>query len=147
MKKTNKKKAFETNNKNKTTKKSQFENEQNKKLCKGCDLCCKYVNFGIDVPNNPKAHDEVIWFIMHKNVYVWIDKHNNWFFKFVTPCEHIKNGLCNIYGKRPHMCREYSHRECERYNPEKDEMFAFHTPEEFIYYLKQCRVKYKGNYK
>ncbi len=83
--------------------------------CKNCDLCCKYICLEIDKPTEKKDFDEIKWFLLHKNIWVYIDHDGSWNIQFNTPCEKLNNTLCGIYEKRPQICREHSIEDCEKY--------------------------------
>ena len=82
--------------------------------CHECDLCCKYICMEIDTPKTKKDFDEIRWFLLHNNVWIYIDHDSSWNIQFNTKCKQLKNGLCGIYKKRPQICREHSHKECEK---------------------------------
>jgi Fe-S-cluster containining protein len=81
--------------------------------CDGCTECCEYVALEIDKPENLKDFENVLWFILHKNVWVYIDFEGDWYIQFDTPCKKLNSdGLCDYYQKRPSMCRDYSVKDC-----------------------------------
>ena len=47
--------------------------EENMNLCSGCSLCCEYVSVELDKPTGKGDYDEVVWLLLHKNVWVYID--------------------------------------------------------------------------
>ena len=122
------------------------EDELNKKLCGRCTKCCEYVNIPLDMPTTEEEFDNVLWYILHKNVYVWISKKNKWFVRFNTPCKPLKKGRCKEYSTRPMLCREYDQKKCENYKIQKELKCAFHTKEEFLSYLKKRRKEFYGFY-
>jgi uncharacterized protein len=100
--------------------------------CKGCDLCCRYVVIEIDKPKTEEDFDEIVWFLVHKNVRVFIDNDNSWNLQFDSACEKLKGGKCSIYDKRPSICRKYSTESCEKYGAGKSYKKLWKTSEEFI---------------
>ncbi|CAK0761902.1 conserved hypothetical protein [Gammaproteobacteria bacterium] len=120
--------------------------EKNKILCGGCAKCCLHINHEIDPPENDEDCDYIIWFLLHENVSVWVDDENVWYIEFKTPCKALKNNLCNIYEKRPQVCREYLQDKC--LNSNLDDDLSFNNPEEFLDYMKkEKRYGYDGFYK
>lgn len=88
---------------------------KNKNPCDGCDLCCRHIALEIDEPETDKEFDQIRWFLLHKDVWVFIDNDNSWNLQVNTPCEKLgENGWCSYYEKRPTICREYSPGNCER---------------------------------
>jgi len=124
----------------------QREDALNKKLCGTCTLCCEYVNVPIAPPKDEDDFDYLLWCLIHQNVYVWVGKRNQWNVKFMTPCKPLKQGRCSRYKTRPMLCREYSQDHCEKGNPTKDEVHAFHTQEQLLAYLRQKGLPFFGFY-
>ena len=92
--------------------------KDNKKLCKNCTKCCEYICISIDKPTTKTAIDEIIWFLLHENIEVFIDNDNDWTVEIKTKCKALtkKNGHCKIYEQRPEVCKEHDHEECEHHN-------------------------------
>ena len=122
------------------------EDKLNKKLCCKCTKCCEYVNVKLDTPETEEEFDNILWYLLHKDVYVWIGKKNKWYVRFNTPCRPLKKGSCEEYNKRPMLCREYSQKKCENYKPAKDEKHSFHTRNDLILYLKKKKKQFYGFY-
>lgn len=117
--------------------------EKNKMLCDNCDECCRYIALEIDKPKNEEDYDNIIWFLLHKNVHVYIDWDNEWLVEFTTPCKMLdpKTKLCKIYGKRPKLCRAYKQADCVRHNHESAEKISFNTADEFKTYWQELKKK------
>jgi hypothetical protein len=114
--------------------------------CFGCSLCCRYVSVEIDKPriNSKKDIDEIKWFLLHKNIEVYIDNDNNWNIQFNTKCKKLKkNGLCAIYKTRPQICREHSVDECEKYGGGKPYKVSFKNIKQFEKWLDSEKRKSK----
>ncbi len=109
-----------------------------KKTCENCEgECCKYVAVEIDTPETLKDFEDIKWFVMHKNVNVFIDEDDVWHVEFLTPCEFLdKNGRCSIYEKRPQICRDYDQEECPFHNSYK-EKHTFKSLEDIEKYIKK----------
>ena len=87
---------------------------EDKNPCDGCDLCCRHIAVEIDEPETKKEFDQIRWFLLHRDVWVFIDNDDSWNLQVNTPCEKLNNGMCSYYEKRPAICREYSVDNCER---------------------------------
>jgi Fe-S-cluster containining protein len=77
------------------------------KLCIECQKCCK----NIAVYTHPDFYDcsakEVLDFYKMRGVGVQKDK-GAFLISFSFPCPHLTQDGCNIYEKRPKLCREYN---------------------------------------
>jgi len=118
--------------------------EKNKHLCSGCDDCCHYIAVEIDRPASKKDYQNIIWFLLHKNVKVYIDWDNNWYLEFITPCQLLnRQGLCDDYPSRPKMCRDYHQDDCTKYNQKPAEKISFSSAEAFKRYLKRKKINWE----
>jgi len=89
---------------------------KNMNRCAGCSKCCEYVALEIDKPEDQEDFDQIKWFLLHKNVWIFIDHDNSWNIQFNTPCEKLtEEKLCGIYETRPQICRDYSNESCEKW--------------------------------
>jgi len=120
---------------------------ENKNWCAGCDACCRYIATELDKPTTKRDYDNIIWFLLHENVGVYIDWDNDWYIEFKTPCRALKNKLCLIYQERPMMCQEYDQAECTHHNHEAPEKIYFHNADEFKKYLNTNKKNKKKNKK
>ncbi len=65
---------------------------------------------------------------------------DEWMVQLETRCRHLgADRRCGIYETRPHVCRDYSEKECE-VNSEDDGR-SFYTPEEFLAHMEKTRPK------
>ncbi len=121
-----------------------MDEKKEEKTCEGCaGLCCKYVSIEIDVPEEIDDFEDIKWYVIHKNVNVYVDEDDEWYVEFLTPCEYVReDGKCSIHEdftknpeiKRPKICKEYSTDECPFYNKYK-EKYTFkniHDVENYI---------------
>jgi len=116
--------------------KNQKKSKKTEKLCGNCSDCCKYVALELDKPTDADDFENIIWYLHHKNVNVYIGWDNKWYLEFITPCQQLnKSGLCKIYEKRPKMCREYQQEDCTKYNDEPAEKFYFKSADDFKKYI------------
>jgi Fe-S-cluster containining protein len=103
--------------------------------CNGCSLCCRYVAMEIDKPENQKDFDQIKWFLVHKDVWIFIDHDNSWNIQFNTPCEKLEENLCGIYETRPRICQDYSSENCEKYGEGNSFKLLWKNMAEFEEYL------------
>lgn len=119
------------------------KDQENKELCHRCDECCRYIATEIDKPTAKRDYQNLIWFLLHENVGVYIDFDNDWYLEFKTPCKALKNNLCSIYNERPQMCREYNQADCTNYNKSKAEKYYFNDADELKKYLKRKKISFE----
>jgi len=118
--------------------------EVNKKLCQGCTKCCEHVALEIDEPTDREDFDNIIWYVMHENVFVYIDHEDDWCIEFKTKCKGLdKEGLCNIHSVRPDVCKNYSQENCEKHGEDSPYKHLFQTREDVIKWIKE-KTKLKG---
>ena len=111
---------------------------KDKNPCYGCSLCCRYVALEIDTPEDDEDWDNIYWYLLHKNVWVWIDNDDSWNLQFNTPCEKLtKEQWCGIYKDRPMVCKRYTSDACERYGEGKAYKLLFKNAEEFQKWFKE----------
>ena len=109
---------------------------KNKSLCAGCTKCCEHVAIEIDKPEDGEDFRTIMWYVMHKNVYVFVDEDDEWYVEFRTTCESLQdNGLCGIYDIRPDICRDYDQSDCERTGTPY--VSCFRSKEDVINYVKK----------
>ena len=118
---------------------------KNKKLtCDGCSDCCKYIATEIDKPKTKDDFDNIIWFLHHKNVGVYIGMDNKWYLEFITKCKNLSaKGLCKIYETRPKMCRHYKQIDCTWHNSEPAEKIYFKSAKDLGEYSEKKRLSIK----
>lgn len=125
-----------------------MKSKNNKKSkCKNCNCCCRHISIEIDKPTSNTEYDYIIWYLLHKNVMVWIGHDNHWYVEFKTSCKGIKEGKCKIYHVRPDVCRKYDPSECINSDEDPAEKHLFKNPKEFLKYLNSKKIKYNGKYK
>ena len=114
-----------------------------KKLsCGDCNAkCCRYVATEIDKPENKKDYENILWYLLHENVEVFIED-DDWYIQFSTPCKALdKNWECTIYPKRPEICKGLSIENCERNGEGEPYDIVFKEPEDFVEYMKKKGIK------
>jgi len=82
--------------------------------CQDCGAkCCGHIALEIDKPASEQDFDNIRWYLCHEGVQVFVED-KKWFLQVATRCRHLdENNLCRIYRRRPKICREYSHENCE----------------------------------
>lgn len=126
--------------------KDKIEGAPKGQTCEGCSLCCRYVALEIDTPEDSEDIDQIRWYVLHKNVWVFIDHDDSWNLQFNTPCEKLDENLCSIYEKRPQICRSYSTENCERYGEGDSFKVLFRNLEDFEKWLKEDENHKKFDY-
>ncbi|PKL40417.1 MAG: zinc/iron-chelating domain-containing protein [Spirochaetae bacterium HGW-Spirochaetae-1] len=105
--------------------------------CRDCGgKCCQYIAIEIDRPTTKKGYDFIRWYLLHKNTNVFVDHDSKWHVEFRTECEEQESqGRCEIYDRRPKICRDHGIEEgdCEYYDLPYSLYFT--TESEFITYL------------
>jgi Fe-S-cluster containining protein len=126
---------------------SRAKKEKNDKTCDGCGAkCCRYIATEIDRPTCKRDYDHVRWFLLHKNVHVFIDHEGGWFLEFVTDCEELDDEhRCAFYEHRPRICRRHGEGEieCEAHDEKGPYRVRFLSAEDFERYLDKRRVKWR----
>jgi len=107
--------------------------------CSGCSQCCQYVALQIDTPTTLKEFDNILWSLVHKDIWVYIDEHDDWYTQFNTPCKKLDGMRCGYYANRPQMCRDYSPSNCARYGDEEHEKALFKNEGDLFRYLGKRR--------
>jgi uncharacterized protein len=113
----------------------------NKKLCESCTLCCEYVTIEIEEPKKKEDVDHIMWYILHGAV-IYIDENNEWLVEIKKRCEALNDkGECDVYNERPDICRDYSHKVCEKYSHANDHFTKIiKNREEFMEYILKSPV-------
>lgn len=107
--------------------------------CAGCSNCCEYIALEIDKPSTLRDFDHILWYLLHRDVWVYVDEEKDWFIQFNTPCEKLENRRCGYYEDRPMICRNYQPVECVRYVEQAVENFLFKNERDFWDYLEKRR--------
>jgi Fe-S-cluster containining protein len=109
--------------------------------CTECGRCCTYVGVGINAPTSARLATDVLWYLYHEQVYVYVDGDGDWSVLFETRCRKLGADLrCGIYAERPHICRSFDNRSCEVNDPGHDTL-TFRAPAEFLAWLEKARPR------
>jgi Fe-S-cluster containining protein len=104
--------------------------------CTECGRCCTYVGVGINAPTRPRYATDVLWYLYHENVHVYMDGGGEWSVHFEAPCRNLgPDLLCGVYADRPHICRSFDNRTCE-VNDAARHALTFREPREFLAWLR-----------
>jgi Fe-S-cluster containining protein len=109
--------------------------------CTECGRCCTYVGVEIETPDKAKDASDVLWYLYHPGVYIYVDGNGDWSVHFESRCENLGDDLlCRIYERRPHICRGFDNKTCE-VNDHGHTALTFHQPAEFLDWLRKNRKK------
>ena len=80
---------------------------EKQKLCLACRKCCETVGTYTDPDIYEASERELIRFYRARGLTV--TKEDGYLFLHLEmPCPHLKENGCDIYAKRPKLCREYT---------------------------------------
>ncbi len=106
--------------------------------------CCRYVAVEIDTPKTKKEYDDIRWYLLHENIYIFIDHDNCWHIEFRTRCRSLADDhRCIEYETRPQICRDHGWPigTCEFFaSPYK---VRFKTPEEYERYMDRKKIDWR----
>jgi Fe-S-cluster containining protein len=107
-------------------------------LCDQCSaLCCRYFVLEIETPETRRQYDDVRWYLVHQNVFVFIEK-KKWYLGVYSRCKHLQaDNRCGIYDTRPKICREYSTDNCDYHGGEYDWTVLFSSAEQLAAYAEE----------
>jgi uncharacterized protein len=107
--------------------------------CEQCGLCCTYLAIEIDGPTTVKRATELLWYLYHQDVSLYLND-DDWMIQFETTCRHLTaDRRCGVYATRPHICREFSEKECEVNTG--DDGQTFYNVASFMEYLKKAKPR------
>jgi hypothetical protein len=110
--------------------------------CHDCAQCCRYVATEIDDPSSFRDYENIVWYLAHRDVSVYIDHDGDWYIEFRTVCRHLApSGTCEIYAERPQICEEYSFEECEVTMREPGHRVRFESQQQLLDWLRVKRPK------
>lgn len=110
------------------------------KECTECGKCCTYVSVGINPPRNARYATDILWYLYHDKVSVYLDGDGEWSVVFETRCRNLQADLlCGIYPERPLICRDFDNTTCEVNDPAGATSFL--SPGQFLEYLKGHRPR------
>ncbi len=75
--------------------------------------CCTYITQKINGPRSKYDFEHLLWQVSHDGVEAYKDS-DGWYLLSQGRCEHLlADGRCDIYEKRPDICRDHSNDFCE----------------------------------
>jgi len=99
------------------------------------------VGVGINPPTSPRYATDVLWYLYHEGVYVYVDGEGEWSVHFEARCRNLGPDLrCGVYVDRPHICRTFDNRTCEVNDPVQDSR-TFREPVEFLEWLREAKPR------
>jgi Fe-S-cluster containining protein len=117
------------------------DSQSDKVECTDCGRCCMYVAIEIDPPTRPRNATDILWYLYHPGISIYVDGNEEWCIQFESRCENLgEDLLCKIYRQRPHICRGFDSETCE-VNGKEGEAFTLRTPDEFLAYLRKERPR------
>ena len=115
-----------------------------KNQCIRCTgLCCRYFALPIETPETREDYDDIRWYLCHKDITVFVED-GDWYINIENRCRHLSPGdyRCRIYNKRPRICRQYSHKDCDFTKGEYDFELHFTSAKQMEEYIK---IKFDNN--
>jgi Fe-S-cluster containining protein len=99
------------------------------------------VGVGINAPSRPRYATDILWYLYHENVYVYVDGEGEWSVHFEARCRNLGDDLlCRVYAERPHICRGFDNRTCEANDPVRHAL-TFREPLQFLDWLRAARPR------
>ena len=73
--------------------------------CLDCAKCCTYVAVGINAPTKPRYATDILWYLYHDKVKVYLDGDGEWCVMFETrlPKPGGRLSLRGLRGPAPHL--------------------------------------------
>jgi Fe-S-cluster containining protein len=91
----------------------------------------------IDAPETRQQYDDIRWYLVHQNVFVFIEK-KKWYLGIYSRCKHLQeDNRCGIYETRPRICRQYSTDNCDYHGGEYDWEVLFSSAEQLWEYAEE----------
>ena len=109
--------------------------------CTKCAKCCTYVGVGINAPTTARYATDILWYLYHEKVYVYLDGDAEWSVHFEARCRNLGDDLlCRVYEERPHICRGFDNTSCE-VNDRDHAAITFREPAEFLAWLRRRKPR------
>ena len=114
------------------------ERRRKKSLCSKCTgLCCSYFALPIETPEDWDDYDDIRWYLCHGDITVFVED-DDWYLNVKNTCKHLsqKDYACEIYAKRPKICRGYETEDCDFTSREYDYELHFKDDHQMEEYMK-----------
>ena len=109
--------------------------------CTVCGKCCTYVSVGINEPSSLRSASDILWYLYHEKVTVYLDGDGEWCVMFEARCRNLgADLLCGVYEDRPHICRAFDNKTCD-VNSTEGEAITFREPLQFLNWLEVKRPR------
>ena len=114
-----------------------------KTLCDKCTgLCCRYFALPIEEPEDWEDYDDIRWYLCHKGITVFVED-GEWYINIKNKCRHLNSEYkCDIYNKRPRICRQYTTKDCDMVDGEYDYELHFTNDKQMEEYM---NIKFGNN--
>jgi len=112
--------------------------------CEKCiGLCCRYFALPIETPKTKEDYDDIRWYLCHKDITIFVDD-GDWYINIKNKCRHLseKDNRCRIYDKRPGICRQYRHADCDFVEGKYDYELHFTSDKQMQEYME---IKFDNN--
>ena len=104
--------------------------------CKG--RCCRYITIQVPAPRDKIDMEEIRWFLAHRDISVYVVS-RRWNVEIRNRCKYLnRRNRCDIYEKRPEICRLYDVESCE-YPRRPKHKLQFDTIDQFDAWRAQKR--------
>jgi len=117
----------------------QKKSKKSKKIqCNKCTgLCCRYFALPIEDPEDWDDFDDIRWYLCHEDIEVFVED-DDWYINIKNKCTNLseKDYQCQIYEKRPKICRGYKMSDCDYTGNEYDYELHFKNAHQMEEYMK-----------
>lgn len=116
--------------------------------CRSCGKCCKYIAIELDEPNDKEDFENLVWYLMHENVHIYIDDEDSWIIEFKTKCKGLtENNMCNVHKHRPDICRDHDPESCVSSGTEGNgEKISFNSVQDLKKYFELKKFDFEVNF-
>ncbi len=107
-----------------------------KSLCEKCaGLCCRYIALPIETPDCDADFENIRWYLAHEGISIFVES-GDWYINMSTRCKYLrKDNMCDVYEKRPTICRSYKDDNCDYHSGDYGYELHFTCMEELDEYL------------
>jgi Fe-S-cluster containining protein len=110
------------------------------KECTDCAKCCTYVAVGVNPPDSLRRATDLLWYLYHEDITLYIDGDGEWSVVFESRCRNLRGDmLCGVYEHRPDICRDFDNTTCDVNDPEGGT--DLRTPAEYLAWLARRRPR------
>ena len=127
-----------TKKKTKKKVKKKAKKKAKKIQCGKCEgLCCRYFALPIEDPEDWDDFDDIRWYLCHENIDVFVED-GDWYMNVRNKCKYLseKNYKCDMYEKRPKICRGYKIADCDYTSDNYGHELQFKSDRQMEEYMK-----------